>query len=146
MFQYNLKTFFRRAFKTKSYLFINMLGLTVGITSALLIFTWIHYESGYDKYHAAADRIYRVYSDINMNGHDFTSSMAPPPLTTVLDQQLPEAEACTRIWTYYNLTVTKKEEGKPDKPFNEKRVIQADSNFFEVFNYKLLAGDVKTAL
>lgn len=146
MFQYNLKTFFRRAFKTKTYLFINMLGLTVGITSALLIFTWIHYESGYDKYHAAADRIYRVYSDINMNGHDFTSSMAPPPLTTVLDQQLPEAEVCTRIWTYYNLTVTKKEEGKPDKPFNEKRVIQADSNFFEVFNYKLLAGDVKTAL
>lgn len=146
MFQFNLKTFFRRAFRTKNYFFINLLGLTIGITSALLIFTWIHFETSYDKYHAASDRIYRVCTDINMSGHNFNSSMAPPPLMNVLDQQLPEAEACTRVWTYYNLTVTKKEEGKPDKAFNEKRVIQADSNFFDVFNYKLLAGDVETAL
>ena len=146
MFHFNLKTFLRRTLKNKSYFFINMLGLTVGITSTILIFTWIHYELSYDKYHPGADRIYRVYSDIKMNGHDFTSSMAPPPLTFVLSHQLPEAAGCTRVWTYFNLTVTKKAEGFPDKVYNEKRVIQADSNFFDVFNYKLLAGDANTAL
>jgi putative ABC transport system permease protein len=146
MFHFSLKSFWRRALKSKSYFFINMLGLTVGITSTLLIFTWVNYELSYDKHQADANRIYRVYSDIKMNGHDFTSSMAPPPLMSVLNNQLPEAEGCTRVWTYYNLRVTRKEDGGADKAFNEKRVIQADSNFFNVFNYKLLAGDAKTAL
>jgi putative ABC transport system permease protein len=146
MFQFSFKTFWRRARKNKSYFFINMLGLTVGITSTLLIFTWINSELSYDQHQPDAGRIYRVYSDIKMNGHDFTSSMAPPPLMSVLNSQLPEAEGCTRVWTYYNIRVTNKEEGLAEKAFNEKRVIQADSNFFDVFNYKLLAGDAKTAL
>ncbi len=146
MFQFSFTRFWRRALKSKSYFFINLLGLIVGITSTLLIFTWVHYELSYDKHQPDADRIYRVYSDIKMNGHDFTSSMAPPPLMNVLSNQLAEAEGCTRVWTYYNLSVSRKEDGRADKAFNEKRVIQADSNFFNVFNYKLLAGDAKTAL
>lgn len=146
MFRFNLKTFWRRALKSKSYLVINLLGLTVGITSTILIFTWINYELSYDKYHQDANRVYRVYSDIKMNGHNFTSAMAPPPLTFVLSNQLPEAEGCTRVWTYTNLTVTRKRDGAADEAYNEKRVIQADSNFFDVFKYKLLAGDVNTAL
>ncbi len=146
MVKANLKCFYRRALKNKFHFFLNLSGLTVGITSAIMIFLWVRYETSYDKYLPDADHVFRMYSDIKMNGNDFTSSMAPPPLASVISAAVPEIISCTRIWTYSNITVSKSNNGIMEHAFNEKHLIQADSNFFEVFQYKLLQGDTRTAL
>ncbi len=140
-----IKTAFRNLSKHKLLAFINIAGLSVGIASFMLIFLWVNYELSFDRFNKNAKDVYRVYSNISMNGNNFTSSMAPPPLADLLVKQFPEVIASTRIWKYNSQAVSIEEEGGTDKVFNEE-VYQADSTFFKIFNFKMLQGNPNTAL
>jgi len=140
MFRNYLKSTFRSIAKHKILAFINLAGLSISLASCMLIFIWIHYQLGFDRTVSNASNIYRVYPKILVNGHDFTSSMAPPPLADLLKKEFPEVLAATRIWKYNSLKVSNEENGRKDKIFNEE-VYQADSSFFQLFNYKMLQGD-----
>jgi len=146
MYALYLKGFFRRMSRNKGYFFINIIGLTIALSASMLILVWIQYEKSFDRANPDAANIYRVYSHINMNGNNFTSSMAPPPLADVLAKQFPEVIESTRVWSYNNLTVTNDEGNRTDKAFNEKKVYQADSTFFRVFPFKMIKGNPTTAL
>jgi len=140
-----LKNYYRRIAQNKGYFLINVLGLAICYTSVALIFTWINYEVGFDRGYENADNIYRVYPSVNVNGNDFTSSMAPPPLAEVMTKEFPEVIQSTRIWTYTNLPIINNE-NNVEKIINEKNLYQADSTFFEIFNIPMVDGDSKTAL
>ncbi len=64
-----LKNFFKTAFrnivKYKAYSLINFVGLTCGLTLALLIITYVRSEIGYDRFHTKADRLYRFRYTVN---------------------------------------------------------------------------------
>jgi len=140
MFKNYLKTTYRNLAKNRVLAFINLAGLSVSLAACMLIFMWIHYQLGFDRTVRNADNIYRVYPRIFVNGNNFTSSMAPPPLADLLRKEFPEVLAATRIWKYNSLNVSNEENGRKDKTFNEE-VYQADSSFFQIFNYKMLQGD-----
>lgn len=120
--------------------FINLAGLSISLAACMLIFIWIHYQLSFDRAVGNAGNIYRVYPKILVNGNNFTSSMAPPPLADLLRREFPEVLAATRVWKYNSLNVSNEENGRKDKVFNEE-VYQADSSFFQIFNYKMLQGD-----
>ena len=61
MFSNYLKTAIRNLFRYKTFSFINILGLTGGLTCCLLIFIFVKDEFSYDKFHAKKDRIHRVH-------------------------------------------------------------------------------------
>jgi len=132
--------------RNKTYFLINIVGLSIALSASMLILVWILYEKSFDRTNPDAPNIYRVYSHININGNNFTSSMAPPPLADVLRKQFPEIIESTRVWSYNNLTASNDEGGRTDKVFNEKQLYQADSTFFRIFNFKMLEGDLRTAL
>jgi len=140
MFRNYLKTTCRNLAKNRILVFINLAGLSVSLAACMLIFIWIHYQLSFDRTVSNAGNIYRVYPKILVNGNNFTSSMAPPPLADLLRREFPEVLAATRIWKYNNLNVSNEENGRKDKIFNEE-VYQADSSFFQIFNYKMLQGD-----
>jgi putative ABC transport system permease protein len=146
MYSLYLKGFFRRMLKSKSYFLINISGLSIAISCSILILLWVKYECSFDKFYKNTKNIYRVYPNISINGNNFTSSMAPPPLAEVLKSQFPEVIETTRIWTYDNNTVSNEEGGRADKVFNEKHLYQADSSFFKIFDIKTLQGDPKKIL
>lgn len=127
--------------KSKSYFLINIAGLSIAIGSFMLIYSWVRYERSYDEFYQNAKSIYRIYPHISINGNNFTSAMAPPPLAEALKTQLPEILESTRIWSYDNNTVSNEEGGRKDKVFNEKHLYQADSSFFKIFDFKILQGD-----
>ena len=135
-----LKTTYRHFAKHKTLTFIHLTGLSVSMAACTLIFIWIHYQLSFDRTLQNADNIYRVYPKILIKGNNFTSSMAPPPLADLLRREFPEVLAATRIWKYNSLAVSNEENGRKDKSFNEE-VYQADSSFFQVFNYKILQGN-----
>src|SRR6478672_7595280 len=58
------KIAFRNLWKHRVFSFINILGLTVGMTAFFLIFLYVQFELNYDAIHSKADRIYRVVADI----------------------------------------------------------------------------------
>ncbi len=132
--------------KSKSYFLINISGLSIAISCTILILLWVKYERSFDEFYKNSKNIYRVYPNISINGNNFTSSMAPPPLAEVLKSQFPEVIESTRIWTYDNNTVSNEEGGRTDKVFNEKHLYQADSSFFKIFDIKTLQGNPKKIL
>src|SRR5579871_4600769 len=73
------KTAFRNLIRNKSFTFINVLGLTIGIASCLLIFLVIQFETSFDNFHKKKDRIYRVVTQFNRAENvDYTSGVSIP--------------------------------------------------------------------
>jgi len=138
-----LRSAWRNIARHKFISFINISGLTIGITCCLLILAYIINELSYDRYNEHADRIYRVtrifYSrDGSENLH--LSSIAPP-FGPLLKVAFPDIEKVTRVYPN-GTTVLKYKE----KMFNERNGVFADENFFNVFTVNVTKGNKKTAL
>lgn len=131
----------RNILKHKFFSFINIIGMTIGITACLLIVIYISDELSYDKFHANADRIYHVALHGRIAGQDINTSTTCPPMAQALVADIPEVEAATRLRQMYGVAVKNQE-----KVFSEDNVFLADSNFFEFFSFKLLSGNVHTVL
>ena len=135
------KTATRHIVKHFGYSTLNILGLTLGITSALFLIIYVADEVSYDRYNEKADRIYRVSSDIREPDDQFTWTVAQIPFGPQVAKDYPEVQAFVR---FFNMprALYKYE----DKEFNEARFYYADSTLFDIFTYKVLKGEVKTAL
>src|SRR5688572_28864294 len=136
-----LKIAFRNLWRHRVFSFINIMGLTVGMTACFLIFLYIQFELSYDCFHTKADRIYRVVSDIKTPTEVIKAggpSWAAPPN---IKEEFPEVESFVRIAGGDNVLVR-----KGDIKFQEENAMWADSAFFKVFDFKLLKGNPQTAL
>ena len=138
-----LKIAFRNLMKYKFISFINLFGLTVGLTCCLLITTYILNELSYDKYNKNADDIYRVTRTFyNQQGAlSLKLSTISPPFGYYLPNDFPEIRKMTRLLDNGITPLRYK-----DKLINEKNVFFADENFFDVFSIQVLKGNPKTAL
>lgn len=141
-----LKTFFktalRKILKTKTHAAINILGLSIGMAGAIIIFLFVQHELSYDHFHAPADRIYRLNYDETVsrpNGRYLATTS--PPMGPALVQAYPEVEKFVRL-RFSDGDVM----AAGEKRFFENSVIYADSTFFDVFAFPLQLGNAKTAL
>ncbi|MEK6783637.1 MAG: ABC transporter permease [Bacteroidota bacterium] len=141
MLQNYFKIAIRNILKYKFFSTINILGMTIGITSCLMIILYVTHELSYDKFHADAERIYQVDLHGKIGGQDLYVANTCPPLAAAMVADIPEVAEATRIAQMYQ-TVFR----NGDKAFTEEKVYFVDSNFFEFFSYKLREGDIKTAL
>lgn len=133
----------RNLLKNKFISFINLFGLTVGLTCCLLILTYILHELSYDKYNDKADRIYRVTRDFrNKDGVvSLHLGTVAPPFGPLLKNEFSDIEKVTRLLPNGTTPLRYK-----DKIFNEKNVYWADEYLFDVFNVKVLKGNPHNAL
>ncbi|QOI97680.1 MAG: ABC transporter permease [Flammeovirgaceae bacterium] len=128
--------------RQKVYSAINIFGLTIGITSTLLLVLYITDEVSYDRFHPDAGRIYRTVLNANLNGQSFSTISTGFPMAEALMNDVPEVQEVTRI-TRWNTMPVRYE----DKTFTESGYVWADSNFFSFFNgYKLMAGNPNDVL
>ena len=143
MLKNNLKLAWRNLLKHKSYSFINIFGLTLGVAAALFILQYVKHEQSYDRFHTKADHIYRIpisfYHQGELDNHD---AMNYAPTGPALKNQLPEVEEFIRFTPDYSRAVMRRGE----QFFEEEKIYYADSTLLDVFDYKLLAGDAKTCL
>jgi putative ABC transport system permease protein len=135
------KVAFRNILKHKFFSFINILGMTIGVTACLLIILYVSDELSFDKFHTKADRMYQVGLHGKIAGQEIYTSTTCPPMSAALVADIPEIEESTRL-DGYGLAAIKYGE----KAFTEEKIFYADSNFFQFFDFKLLEGDAKTAL
>ncbi len=136
-----LKTAIRHLSKHPGYSAINILGLTLGITSALFLIIYVMDEISYDKYHKNADRIYRVSSTLTETDDQFTWIVAQVPFGPQIAQEYPEVQAYVR---FFNMSqgAYKYE----DKEYTEENFYYADSTIFDIFSYKVIKGDARAAV
>ncbi len=137
------KTAWRNLTKYKFISFVNLFGLTVGLTCCLLILTYILNELSYDRYNKDADQVYRVTRTFyNGNGEKTLElSTVAPPFGYYFPADFPEIQKMTRLLNIGSTPLRYK-----DKLINEPNVYFADENLFDVFTVKVLKGDPKTAL
>lgn len=142
MFKNNLKIAFRNLRKNKGFSFINLFGLTIGLSCCLLIGLFIWNELSFDRYHKNADRIYRVSREfINTDGSiQLHLGSLAPPFAPLLENDFPDIEAAIRL---LQNTVTFQKE---DRFYAEDNVFMAEPELFELFDIPLISGDATTAL
>lgn len=135
-----LKIALRSLLKHKSYSLINLAGLTIGIMCCILILLWVQHEVNFDRFHTRHDRIYRI---VKLNAQDVYRGIvrAGAPWGPALQEEYPEVEAFVRF-RHFGRTLVKRD----DKGLFEDNGFYTDSTFFDVFSFKLLKGDQKTAL
>ena len=141
MFKSLVKNAFRNITQQFGYSFLNILGMTLGITSALFLILYVSDELSFDRYHEHADRIYRVQSHITETDDEFTWIVAQIPFAPQVKEDYPEVETYTRLFNFQRALFM-----HGDIEFTEEDVYYADSTFFEVFTYRTLEGSTDGAL
>lgn len=141
MFKSLLKSAFRSVTKKFAYSFLNILGMTLGIASALFLILYVSDELSFDRYHEKADRIYRVQSHIQEPDDEFTWIVAQIPFAPQVKADYPEVENFTRLFEFQRALFKYGE-----KEFTEEDVYYADSTFFDVFTYKVIEGNTEGSL
>lgn len=136
-----LKISVRNLLKNKLFSFINIAGLAIGMACSILILLWVQDELSYDKFFSNSDSIYRINWEYKWNGEEGIAPITPPPLAEKFVRDIPEVTAATRIFPVQPMIVRYK-----DKYFSEGKIFGADSNFFNIFSFKLISGNQKTAL
>ena len=128
--------------KSKSYLYINLVGFTLGFAITILIFSWASFELSYDKYHKNVDRIYRVIEKQNFQGQaeQYLASI-PEYFTNTFEKDIPEIEASTCFTYGNNFRVKTKNE-----LIEIDNVLFTDNKAFDIFSFDFIAGDPKNAL
>nr|MBP6811716.1 ABC transporter permease [Saprospiraceae bacterium] len=143
MLQNYLSTALRNLRKNKLHAALNLAGLSIGLACCLLIALYIGSETSFDRYHANADRIWRVTrtfhdQDGAVNLH---LSAIAPPFGSLLPEHFPEIQELTSTLQYTGTIKT------PNAAlFPENDMFFADERLFTVFTVPMTNGDAKTAL
>ncbi|MDB5134930.1 MAG: yknZ 5, partial [Mucilaginibacter sp.] len=82
-----LKTAFRSFSRHKLFTFINVIGLSIGISAALVIYLIVHYDFTFDKFHKDSDRIYRVVTNFTFEGQPAYNGGVSGPIPGVVKSQ-----------------------------------------------------------
>ena len=140
MFRNTIKTALRSLLKNKGFTFLNILGLTLGIATCLLILFYVEDELSFDKYNLKCDRIYRINTDLKFNNTFTSRAIAAPVVASKMMKEFPEVEKATRILPDMELVK------KGEEVVSENNAAYCDANIFDVFTLPLLYGNPKTAL
>ena len=147
MFRNYLKTAFRNLGRNKTYAFLNMLGLTVGMAACLLIFVVIQFETSFDNFHSKKNSIYRISTEFHtQDGVDYSGGIAFP-VAKGLRIDFPELKEIAAIyrWGTGQITIDNAANGQ-QKKINEHDIYVAEPEFFKMFDFAWLAGNPTTSL
>lgn len=127
--------------RNKSYSFINLFSLALGITAFTFLFLWVQNEFAYDQFHADKDRLYkafnRTYANNTINSWDVTARVLTPTLKE--EYTAVEAASSYTAWGEQHLFI----EG--EKSIVKTSGAYADKDFLTMFSFPMLQGDVRTA-
>jgi putative ABC transport system permease protein len=137
LFKYTVRSFKRQ----RSYIIINILGLSIGIACSLLIAIFVINEASFDNYNAKKDRIFRTILNGKIGGQEVTTTSSPAVMGPTMLKEFPEIEGFLRM-TGRGPTVIEYN----NQTFTEEHLIEVDSSFFNFFSIPFLKVTFKTCL
>ncbi len=126
----------RRIKQNWKWFIINIIGLSTALTCLLVIFRFVRHELSYDRFHSKADRICRVTTDSNRGAVSIHPARVYGDWPVKLMDEYPAIEKTVRLVPYRNAIVR-----IDDQKFYSQSAFMTDSSFFDVFDFKVLAGD-----
>src|SRR6266487_3754278 len=144
-----LKVAWRNLMKNKVFSFINIFGLSVGLTCCMLITVYLYNEMSYDKYHKNIHRLYQLATTFVKDGKEDKTPNTPAPMAAAMKKEFPEIKETARLMALFaeDKTLLQYKEGNAaPKSFYETKGYVADASFFNLFTYHFIEGDATTAL
>jgi putative ABC transport system permease protein len=130
-----LKVAWRSLIRNFSFSVINILGLAIGMASAILILLWVQNEMSHDRFHAKKDRLYRLNNRDSFNGEAWAWATTPKPMVPALKQEYPDVEDAVRVNdAKFLFTVG-------DKHLNLEGIF-TDPGFLNTFSFPMLQGQI----
>lgn len=147
MFQNYFKTAIRNLLRERSSSFLNLAGLTLGITCSLVLFLLVKHMATFDTYHEKRDRIYRVVTQSDGTNGKFYTAGVPTALPDAFRQDFPEAEVVTFASYRSNVLIKVLQKDGESKKFQEEQgVVFAQPDFFRIFDRALVLGSPDKSL
>ena len=143
MLYYNLKLALRNLFRHKTFSFINIIGLSIGLASCIMIGLYTFNELSFDKFNTHHSRIYRVNKATNEKGKEgYKDAITPGALADELPKQIPEVTAATRFRPWFTEMLVSYD----SVHIKLDDVVYTDASFLQMFDFPMKEGDRKTAL
>lgn len=146
MFKNYFLTAFRNFRRNKTFSIINILGLSIGISAALVIFLIVYYEYSFEHYVPQRQRVYRVVLDASFNGVKGHSAAVPAPMGEAMKKEVTGLENVFTLFQFQGdatANVSVVNNNKAEKPVAFKKqnnIVFAATSYFDVVPYQLLAG------
>ncbi|AYL99330.1 FtsX-like permease family protein [Mucilaginibacter celer] len=143
-----IKTAFRSLRKNVGFTAINILGLSVGLATCLLIVLFVADELSYDKYNTKADRIFRITENVRLNGREGSYAGSPEPFKNALQGNFPEIEKIARMIPTSSLFLSPQKYyfRNGNENIQERNVVFAESDLFDVFTLPMIDGTPANSL
>jgi putative ABC transport system permease protein len=146
-----LKIAFRNINRNKIFSAINVFGLSIGISAALVIFLIVHYEFSYDKFENHSNRIYRVVIDAKFNGSEGHSTGVQAPLSTAIQNEVTGVEETVPVMQFQgdaNAKVSIKKPSSSNLVIFKKQpnIIFTNRQYFQLLNYQFIAGSAEASM
>lgn len=143
-----IKTAYRSLLKNKGFTALNVLGLSVGLATCLLIVFYVIDELNYDKYNVKADRIYRMTIEAKLNGNAGVYATSEVTWKNILQTSFPEVEKVARLIDKNGLFLSPQKfyVKKNNGDILEKKIVFSESSLFSVFTLPMIDGSPSTAL
>jgi putative ABC transport system permease protein len=135
----NVKSMIRNLLRFRLFSGLNLLGLSIGLTSVLVIALWVYNESGFDKFNKNYDRIYQI--NFKNDKGEFSMAGTPDPLAPAIINDAAAVESVVRLRNAPGFAFK-----YGDKMFFEENGLTSDPQLFDIFSFKVVEGDPKEAL
>jgi putative ABC transport system permease protein len=146
-----IKNYFKTAFRNfgrhKLFTLINIVGLSIGISAALVIYIIVNFDFTFDKNHEDSDKIYRVVTEYSFSGEVGYNGGVTGPLAGAVKAEATGVKEVVPFFTTggINVLIPNKTD-VPTKFKNQDNLVLADGRYFKLLKYNWLAGSAKTAL
>jgi putative ABC transport system permease protein len=150
-----LKNYFiialRNFWRNKVFSTINVLGLAIGISAALVIFLIAYYEFSFDRFEKNNDKIYRVVMDLRFNGDPGSSPAVPAPLSSAIQNEVSGVESTVPVMQFQGdatAKVTVRPENSSQEVIYKKQpdIVFTNAGYFPLLSYEWIAGSQQTAM
>jgi putative ABC transport system permease protein len=131
-----LKIAYRTLLRYKAYTALNVLGLTLGLTCAILIFMMVKFHLSFDQYHSKADRVVRIVSYFNTPDGEFYTPGVPAPLGDAARAEIAPLEKVSMVYNEGTVTVALMEG-------DNGGVFFVEPDLFSILDLKVLKGNIQ---
>ncbi len=141
MLKHSLLIVYRNLLRNKSAFFINLIGLSTGLACTILIYLWVNDELNMDKFNKNDERLFQVLEYLDIDGEKMANPYSSGLLAETLAKEMPEVE--------YSVSCVIRREDRTlsvDDKYIKAIVQYASNDYFNVFSYDFVQGNIETAL
>lgn len=131
-----IKIAWRNLIRDRTYSFINIIGLTIGLSVCLLLVLFARFQLSFDTFHEKSDRIYRMTSVTQTENEVIERATSPVPLVRTLKDELPGVKKATHLSRTNSVRIEIE-----DKTVTVEDFYWTDQDFFDIFSISVVRGN-----